>query len=192
LLFATNLPRLPLPLTVLAGEPANLGRSTVEIRYLAINLAFTALAFTSPRTSHFTKMGSTSEANELLKPASPRPGKPIRRVSSMSAQRENLFSGPTLVVPDHELDAPGNAHEMALALELAKYHLAEHSSGDNSPLASPPSTGQTTPELVPTTTDKYAFAFDIDGVLIRGGKVIPQAIEAMKVLNGQNDLGIKV
>jgi len=43
-----------------------------------------------------------------------------------------------------------------------------------------------------TTTGKYALAFDIDGVLILGGKVMPQAIEAMKVLNGQNDLGIKV
>ena len=42
------------------------------------------------------------------------------------------------------------------------------------------------------TTDKYAFAFDIDGVLIKGGEVIPEAIDAMRVLNGENEYGIKV
>ena len=40
--------------------------------------------------------------------------------------------------------------------------------------------------------DNFAFAFDIDGVLVRGGKPIPEAIEAMKVLNGENEYGIKV
>lgn len=51
-----------------------------------------------------------------------------------------------------------------------------------------------TPETPPETivTDKFAFAFDIDGVLIRGGKVIPEAIDAMKMLNGENEYGIKV
>ena len=42
------------------------------------------------------------------------------------------------------------------------------------------------------TADSFAFAFDIDGVLIRGGRPIPEAIEAMKVLNGENEYGMKV
>jgi len=49
--------------------------------------------------------------------------------------------------------------------------------------------------LVPGETelaDDFAFAFDIDGVLIRGGEPIPEAVEAMKVLNGENEYGIKV
>jgi hypothetical protein len=52
----------------------------------------------------------------------------------------------------------------------------------------------TTPTSPPETkvTDKYAFAFDIDGVLIRGGRPIPEAIEAMRMLNGENEFGIKV
>lgn len=55
------------------------------------------------------------------------------------------------------------------------------------------SPSETTPHPTSTTvTDKYAFAFDIDGVLIRGGRPIPEAIEAMKVLNGQNPQGIKI
>ncbi|KAH7011972.1 HAD-like domain-containing protein [Ilyonectria destructans] len=40
--------------------------------------------------------------------------------------------------------------------------------------------------------DEFVFAFDIDGVLVRGGRAIPEAIEAMKVLNGENEYGIKV
>ncbi|KAI0407757.1 HAD-superfamily hydrolase [Xylaria palmicola] len=40
--------------------------------------------------------------------------------------------------------------------------------------------------------DSFAFAFDIDGVLVRGGRPIPEAIQAMKVLNGENKYGIKV
>lgn len=37
-----------------------------------------------------------------------------------------------------------------------------------------------------------AFAFDIDGVLAHGNKAIPQAKEALKMLNGDNELGIKI
>ncbi|KAI0410975.1 HAD-like domain-containing protein [Xylaria grammica] len=40
--------------------------------------------------------------------------------------------------------------------------------------------------------DSFAFAFDIDGVLVRGGRAIPEAVEAMKVLNGDNKYGIKI
>jgi hypothetical protein len=88
--------------------------------------------------------------------------------------------------------SPSEAHEIALALEMAKHHLEDGSSGDSTPDGG--LTRETTPGSPPasTTTDRYAFAFDIDGVLIRGGKPIPEAIEAMKVLNGQNEWGIKV
>lgn len=41
-------------------------------------------------------------------------------------------------------------------------------------------------------TDQFAFAFDIDGVLTRGGQVIPEAIEALKMLNGKNGHQVKV
>ena len=53
-----------------------------------------------------------------------------------------------------------------------------------------PETPMTPPE--PPVTDTYAFAFDIDGVLVRGGRAIPAAVEAMKVLNGANEYGVKV
>ncbi|KJZ72470.1 hypothetical protein HIM_08139 [Hirsutella minnesotensis 3608] len=43
-----------------------------------------------------------------------------------------------------------------------------------------------------SVADSFVFAFDIDGVLVRGGKAIPEAIQAMRVLNGENEHGIHV
>ncbi|KAJ2987925.1 hypothetical protein NUW58_g4242 [Xylaria curta] len=78
---------------------------------------------------------------------------------------------------------------------------------DTAPALSPSSSAApSTPELDATESpvtppedededlvaDSFAFAFDIDGVLVRGGRPIPEAIEAMKVLNGDNQYGIKI
>lgn len=62
-----------------------------------------------------------------------------------------------------------------------------------SPSASTPETpgSPITPAEIPTA-DSFAFAFDIDGVLIRGGRPLPEAIEAMRMLNGENEWGMKV
>ncbi|KAK2738050.1 phosphatidyl synthase [Colletotrichum kahawae] len=49
-----------------------------------------------------------------------------------------------------------------------------------------------TPTIDAPVADSFAFAFDIDGVLIRGGRAIPEAVEAMKVLNGDNEYGIQI
>ncbi|KAK0941072.1 hypothetical protein LTR29_007348 [Friedmanniomyces endolithicus] len=107
----------------------------------------------------------------------------FRRLSSDDATKEALsIRSPTVVVPPKHLMAPSDAHEVAIAMEMARHELEEFSS----PMSSP----ETPP--VTNVTDKYAFAFDIDGVLIRGGRPIPEAIEAMKVLNGKNPYGIKV
>lgn len=81
-----------------------------------------------------------------------------------------------------------SAHETAQSMEMARHRLAE--SGET---ATPDISGPPTPEDgQPTITDGYAFAFDIDGVLIKGGEVIPGAVEAMQVLNGENEFGVKV
>ncbi|KAL8777876.1 MAG: hypothetical protein Q9213_007668 [Squamulea squamosa] len=113
------------------------------------------------------------------------PAKPgIRRLSSMSASFEDLALGPSVVVPPEHLDKPSEAHETAAAMEMAKHRLKE--GGGRGGDVTPPTPRET------LVTDQYAFAFDIDGVLLRGGKPIPQAIEAMKVLNGQNEYGVKV
>ncbi|KAL9632954.1 MAG: hypothetical protein Q9164_004987 [Protoblastenia rupestris] len=108
----------------------------------------------------------------------------IRRLSSATVSLDDMNIGPMVVVPPEHLHRPSDAHETAASLEMAKHRLTEAStSGSITPPQTPPET---------TVTDSFAFAFDIDGVLIRGGKPIPEAIEAMKVLNGQNEYGIKV
>ncbi|KAI0872183.1 HAD-superfamily hydrolase [Hypoxylon argillaceum] len=77
---------------------------------------------------------------------------------------------------------------------------------ETAPALSPSTSAAPTPELDATDSpitppegedeslvaDSFAFAFDIDGVLVRGGRPIPEAIEAMKVLNGKNAYGIKI
>ena len=70
---------------------------------------------------------------------------------------------------------------------------SEHGDDDTS-LASPisPLTSMDGECDAENVAENFAFAFDIDGVLVRGGKAIPEAIEAMKVLNGENEYGIKV
>lgn len=132
------------------------------------------------------------DAMELLSPTKSRGRRAsrdtTRRLSSLSANRADLFGGPTVVAPPQFVDKPGDGHATALAMELAKHRLAEAEEGE-----SPDDSGPMTPEEgAVATTDKFAFAFDIDGVLIRGGEVIPEAIEAMKVLNGQNNYNIKM
>ncbi|KAF2269928.1 HAD-superfamily hydrolase [Lojkania enalia] len=115
----------------------------------------------------------------LVVPASG--GRFMRRLSSTEATRESMSLGPTVVVPPKHLMAPSDASEVASAMETARHELES---------AATPGTPPTPQES--TVTDKYAYAFDIDGVLIRGGRVIPEAIQAMKMLNGENEYGVKV
>ena len=107
----------------------------------------------------------------------------VRRLSSATAGSDDLNDGPAVVVPPANLNLPGQAHETAASLDIAKHKLVQREINGET------STPVTPPEGV---ADAYAFAFDIDGVLVRGGKAIPEAVEAMKVLNGQNEFGIKM
>ncbi|WEW56820.1 hypothetical protein PRK78_002275 [Emydomyces testavorans] len=112
----------------------------------------------------------------------------IRRLPNDEVSRADFIGGPNVIVPPKHLMAKSAAYESAKAMELAREHLEEDiSSAETTPRAASPVSAQPL-----TTTDQYAFAFDIDGVLVRGGKPIPAAIEALKVLNGKNEYGIKV
>lgn len=111
----------------------------------------------------------------------------VRRLSSVEATRADLVGGPSVVVPPKHLMASSNAYELARSMEIAKNHLNEDVSSSE---VTPRSTSPSGKPVI--TTDRYAYAFDIDGVLVRGGKPIPAAVEALKVLNGENEYGIKV
>lgn len=86
------------------------------------------------------------------------------------------------VVPPHRIEESGEDHEVASMMELARRQLEGLTTAQ--PSAKVPSKT--------SMTDVYAFAFDIDGVLVKGGEPIPQAVQAMKMLNGHNNHGIKV
>lgn len=103
---------------------------------------------------------------------------------------------PERIMVSQALTKHNPEHGFAASMETAKERLdklnleedalaSDESSLPESP-ASPITPGET------PTADTFAFAFDIDGVLIRGGKPIPEAVQAMKVLNGENEYGIKV
>lgn len=114
----------------------------------------------------------------------------VRRLSSIDANLADLYGGPNVVVPPKHLMASSDAHDTALEMALAKQHLEEEvSSEEESPRVASP-IAKTTRTL--TTADEFALAFDIDGVLIRGGQVIPEAVDAMKYINGQNPYGVKM
>lgn len=117
-------------------------------------------------------------------PVAPLPAKKsgLRRISFVAARPDDVATAPLLVVPPRGLKCQVDAHETAVTMEMASQSLTRTSS-------------RTSAAKLPaqsTVTGTYAFAFDIDGVLIRGGQPVPEAIEALKVLNGGNEYGIKV
>ena len=136
----------------------------------------------------------------LSPPQGTRPG--IRRLSSMTAtERDIKEGGPVVITPERMMAQRSQSHHggFAASLETARNELAEIDLEEEamvSPTSSSPETPGTpasplTPADTPTA-DSFAFAFDIDGVLIRGGRPLPEAIEAMKVLNGENEYGMKM
>lgn len=104
-----------------------------------------------------------------------------------------------LVVPETLMMQPPNPYHsgFAASMETARNELDAMNLEDDVLSSSPESCSPATPATPVTpvdapAVDSFAFAFDIDGVLIRGGRPIPEAIEAMKVLNGKNEYGVKV
>jgi len=130
-----------------------------------------------------------SATSALLSPPKSRPG--LRRLSSMTVTEREIKEGggPVVIVPDRMMKQRSLSHSggFAASLETARNELSTMNLEEEalaSPTSSTPDTpgSPVTPADIPTA-DSFAFAFDIDGVLIRGGRPIPEAIEAMKMLN---------
>ncbi|QKX63063.1 uncharacterized protein TRUGW13939_10231 [Talaromyces rugulosus] len=119
--------------------------------------------------------------------------KVARQISSKDSTAADLYGSPTVVVPPKHLMAGPDRYKTIQELAWAKHHLDETSSSeDASPMTRSPVLDAVPADTATTTTDKYAFAFDIDGVLIRGGEPIPEAVQAMRMLNGENEYGVTV
>lgn len=110
--------------------------------------------------------------------------------------------GPVVVIPERMMVQRAQSYHAGFAasmetarIELDAMNLEEEGSLPSSASDSTSTPGTPSSPLTPAdlpTVDTFAFAFDIDGVLIRGGRPIPEAIEAMKVLNGENEYGMKM
>jgi hypothetical protein len=111
----------------------------------------------------------------------------VRRLNSLDAARADLYGGPNVGVPPKHLMA--FSHDFNIpAPEMSKSSTDDEvSSEEESPQVATP---MSTPPMV--TSDDFALAFDIDGVLIRGGQPIPAAVDAMKYINGENPYGVRV
>ncbi|TAQ88080.1 hypothetical protein B7494_g3624 [Chlorociboria aeruginascens] len=139
-----------------------------------------------------------ASSNLLSPPKGSRPG--LRRLSSMTATEKEINSGgPVVIIPERLMVQRAQSFQggFAASMETARNELNELNLEDEEGVLSQSSSSPETPgsPLTPSdapTADSFAFAFDIDGVLIRGGRPIPAAIEAMKVLNGENEWGIRV
>jgi hypothetical protein len=115
-----------------------------------------------------------------------------------ATERDINEGGPVVIVPERMMAQRSQSHHggFAASLETARSELAVIDLEEEPMLSltssSPETPGSpiTPPDVL--TTDSFAFAFDIDGVLVRGGRPIPEAVEAMKVLNGENEYGMKV
>ena len=113
----------------------------------------------------------------------------VRRLSSLHADRADLYGGPNVVIPPKYLMASSQDCDLITDIETDKSHSDEEAISSEEE-----SSSVTTPLTIPpmTVSDDFALAFDIDGVLIRGGQAIPEAIDAMKYINGENPYGVKV
>lgn len=112
-------------------------------------------------------------------------GQQNTRLSALDAERKDLHGGPNVAMPpkhlmDYHVEKDGPKNRLG----------SDVSSAEDSTNASPATT-PLAPAAV-SATPEFALAFDIDGVLLRGGKPIPEAAEAMKYINGENPYGVQV
>ncbi|KAF7715653.1 Uncharacterized protein PECH_001270 [Penicillium ucsense] len=112
----------------------------------------------------------------------------VNRLSSMDAERADLYGGPSVSMPPKHLMASPLDKVPAMDVE------SDRSSSEDDVLSSEEEDALATPMTMPqmTVSDDFALAFDIDGVLIKGGEVIPEAVEAIKYINGDNPYGVQV
>ncbi|KAJ5093403.1 hypothetical protein N7456_009264 [Penicillium angulare] len=111
----------------------------------------------------------------------------IERPYSLGTDRADLYSGTGVVAPLKDLLAPSGDGDLissnVTSPNIEETIFSEEESLQTiSPLSTPPM----------VTCDDFALAFDIDGVLMRGGQAIPEAVDAMKYINGANPYGLKI
>lgn len=118
----------------------------------------------------------------------------VRRWSSMDPSRADLYGGPSVTVPPRYLMASSATehHEDTMHMDFTRQHLEEEFSSDDATAITPRMGSPVNNRPPITNADDFALAFDIDGVLVKGGQPIPSAVEALRYINGENPYGVKV
>jgi HAD superfamily hydrolase (TIGR01456 family) len=154
----------------------------------------------SPRDTH----GSTSGNNTISIPAG---GRRESEIVEVPATRSSIS------------DAAQYMHNLSLSPSMREHRGSRNSFGTSLPIPRSPRpsrlssvvmadgsravTASVTRDILASQVQdmaqekvkaakNMAFAFDIDGVLAHGNELIPQAAEALRMLNGDNELGIKI
>ncbi|KAJ5267102.1 phosphatase [Penicillium angulare] len=111
----------------------------------------------------------------------------VERPYSLGTERADLYSGTGLVAPPKDLLASSGDGDL-IPTNVTSPNIEETIFSEQEslqtiiPLLTPPM----------VTCDDFALAFDIDGVLMRGGQPIPEAVDAMKYINGDNPYRLKI
>lgn len=100
----------------------------------------------------------------------------------MSASNQPTDFFREVIAAKNEVDGMDTPSTMPTSPELASSSSSDSIASIGTPISPPDD----------NVAESFVFAFDIDGVLVRGGEPIPEAIEAMKALDGENEYGIQV
>ena len=122
-------------------------------------------------------------------------------ISEASRYMHNLSMSPSM----RERRASRNSYGASLPIPRSprRSHLAVPKPGPGAAAAAAAAPAKKSRELlasqlqsvqaaVTAKAKDMAFAFDIDGVLVHGDRLIPEARKALDILNGDNELGIKI
>jgi HAD superfamily hydrolase (TIGR01456 family) len=148
---------------------------------------------------HYVQFGSNGEGGHIGNSIE------IPATRSSMAEAESLMH--SLSVTPSQIDRRGSRNSFGAALPIPRTKRQSRLSSVNIADGLPKRPGM--PAVQPTrdilasqiqdmssqktiAAKNMAFAFDIDGVLVHGDRLIPQGKRALEILNGDNELGIKI
>jgi HAD superfamily hydrolase (TIGR01456 family) len=168
----------------------------------------------TPKYDHLQKIishGSPAKYNHMLHPPSAEKQNGHNGTIEVPATRSSIAEAEALVhslsISPSQVDRRGSRNSFGAALPIPKSKRQSRLSSVTGPDGRPTRPGM--PPIQPTrdilssqiqdmssvktaAAKDMAFAFDIDGVLVHGDRLIPEGKRVLEILNGDNELGIKI
>jgi HAD superfamily hydrolase (TIGR01456 family) len=162
----------------------------------------------TPSKNHLTKIKSASPArySHYIQNGN-RGGNTVEIPASRSSTAETESLMHSLSVSPSQIDRRGSRNSFGASLPIPRSTRQSRLSGVSIADGKPTRPGM--PPIQPTrdilssqvqdmssvktaAAKDMAFAFDIDGVLVHGDRLIPEGKRVLEILNGDNELGIKI